>query len=269
MKVNGKVLVVTGGGAGIGREVVLELVRRGAKVAAVDINADFLAETAALAGAGKQFSTHVANLSDRNQVLALPAAVIAAHGAVDGFINVAGIIHHFKRVNDLEFAEIERVVDVNLWGPINMAKAFIPELLKRPEAYLANVSSMGGYAPVPGQTIYGATKAAVKLLTEGLHSELMGTNVHVTTIFPGAVGTNIAVNSGAFTAAESAAMTAGASKIKMTPAPLAGKIIVDGVERNAYHVFVGSDARTMDVLCRLMPERAAKIIFNQMKSLLG
>jgi short-subunit dehydrogenase len=55
---------------------------------------------------------------------------------------------------------------------------------------------MGGFLPVPGQTIYGASKAAVKLITEGLRSELMDTNVRVTVVFPGAISTNIAANSG-------------------------------------------------------------------------
>ncbi len=267
MKVSQKVILVTGGGAGIGREVVLELLRRGAKVAAVDLNEKGLAETATLAGpTANRLSTHVANIADRATVQALPAAVIMTHGQVDGYVNVAGIIQKFKRVNDLEFEDIERVIDVNLWGPINLLKAFLPELLKRPEAHIANVSSMGGYAPVPGQTIYGATKAAVKLLTEGLHSELMGTHVGVTTVFPGAVSTNIAQNSGIATAAEMAAMDTGS--IKMASPVLAGKLIVDGIEKRAYHVFIGSDAKTMDVLTRLMPERAAKLIFSQMKGLL-
>jgi 3-hydroxyisobutyrate dehydrogenase-like beta-hydroxyacid dehydrogenase len=60
-----------------------------------------------------------------------------------------------------------------------------------------------------------------------------------------------------------------AAKFKMTEAPVAGRIIVDGVESNAYHVFVGSDAKMMDRLIRLMPERAAALIYKQMASLLG
>ena len=68
-------------------------------------------------------------------------------------------------------------------GLMVMTKSFLPYLLKRPEAHLVNLSSMGGFLPVPGQTIYGASKAAVKLFTEGLHSELMDTNVHVHTGF--------------------------------------------------------------------------------------
>jgi len=272
VKLANKVVVVTGGGAGIGREVVLESLRRGAKVAAVDLSAEGLAETQKLAGGlGKSLSLHTVNIADRTAVEALPAAVIGAHGQVDGYINVAGIIHKFKRVVELDYAEIERVVNVNWWGTVHLVKAFLPELKKRPEAHIAHVSSMGGYAPVPGQTIYGATKAAVRLLTEGLHSELMGTNVHVTTIFPGAVKTNISINSGATTSAEAEKMAQSgeAAKFKMTEAPVAGRIIVDGVESNAYHVFVGNDAKMMDRLIRLMPERAAALIYKQMASLLG
>jgi short-subunit dehydrogenase len=126
---------------------------------------------------------------------------------------------------------------------------------------------MGGYAPVPGQTIYGATKAAVKLLTEGLHSELKGTNVHVTAIYPGAIATNIAQNSGM-------AMPANmdpheANKFPTTPAPEAAQIIIEAIEKNAYKVFIGKDAKTMDRLTRLMPQKAAELIYNNMKSLLN
>ena len=270
MKVSEKVLVVTGGGAGIGREVVLELVRRGATVAAVDLNKAGLTETVALAGErGAQISTHTVNIADREAVAKLPAAIKRKHGQIDGFVNVAGIIHKFKRVNDLDFSEIERVVDVNLWGPINLVKTFLPHLLKRPEAHIANVSSMGGYAPVPGQTIYGATKAAVRLLTEGLHSELQGTPVGVTTIFPGAIATNISVNSGAATAEDVNKMTESGVKFPTTSAVVAGAMIVDGIEKGSYHVFIGNDAKMMDRLIRLMPERAAAIIYKQMASLLG
>ena len=108
MKVSQKVILVTGGGAGIGREVVLELLRRGAKVAAVDLNEKGLAETATLAGStAKRLSTHIANIADRAAVQALPAAAIMVHGQIDGYVNVAGIIQKFKRVNDLEFDDIE------------------------------------------------------------------------------------------------------------------------------------------------------------------
>ena len=267
MKVASKVFVVTGGGNGMGRELVLLLLKMGARVAAVDISEKGLQETADLAGSMKdRLSTHVVNITDRAAVEALPEAVIAAHKAVDGLINCAGIIQKFVKFNELPFSEIDRVINVNLYGTINMTKAFLSHLMGRPEAHIVNVSSMGGFLPVPGQTLYGATKAAVKLFTEALYAEMMGTNVHVTVVFPGAIQTNIAANSGVTMAAASDAATT--SKIKMTLPTVAAETIVNGMEANRYRVLIGSDAKMMDFLVRLMPKRAVKIISDQMASLL-
>ena len=266
MNIDNKVFAITGAGNGIARELSLQMLARGARIAGIDLNEAGLAETKKLAGVNAdRFTTHAANISDRAVVAALPEAIISAHGQVDGLINVAGIIQPFVRINDLDFEAIDRVINVNFYGTINTVKTFLPHLLKRPEAYIANVSSMGGYAPVPGQTMYGATKAAVKLLTEGLHSELMGTNVHVTAIYPGAIATNIAGNSGLTMPGGETAET---SNFKMTSVAVAAETIIKALDRNAYKVFIGSDAKTMDKLTRLMPERAAKIIYDQMKSLL-
>lgn len=265
MQASGKTIVVTGGGNGIGRELVLALVAKGARVAAVDISEDGLAETKSLAGArADRISTHAANITDRAAVEALPSAVITAHGQVDGLINCAGIIQPFVRINDLEYAAIERVLNVNLWGVIYMTKTFLPYLLERPEAHILNVSSMGSYVPVPGQTLYGASKAAVKLFTEGLYSELAGTNVHVTVAFPGSTSTHITEHSGVQVNAGSV----DASKYKLTSASEAAQRIVAGMERNAYQAFAGNDAQMMFRLSRLMPRRAAAIIQKSMAALL-
>jgi short-subunit dehydrogenase len=119
--------------------------------------------------------------------------------------------------------------------------------------------SIGSFVPVPGQTIYGASKAAVKLLMEGLNSELLDTNVPVSMVFPGAIATNTAVNSGAMTQEQSAALS---KEMKMTPSPVAAEKIVCGIEKKSYHVFIGSDSIMMDKLSRLMPARAAKIAYS-------
>lgn len=273
MKVQGKVVVVTGAGAGMGREVTLELLRRGAKaVAAVDIKQEALDETVTLAGAnGSKISTHVVDISNLDQVKELPAAVLAAHGQVDGLLNVAGIIHKFHKVADLSFEEIHRVFNVNFFGTVQMVKEFLPHLMARPEAQITNISSMGSYVPVPGQTVYGASKAAVKLFTEGLRSELSGSHVGVNLVFPGAIATNIAGNSGAMTDEEAKKMASNpeASKYKTMPATEAGSIIVDGFESNVFHGFAGSDAKFMYRYSRLAPEAAAKLIQKQMANLLG
>ncbi len=265
MKVKGKVWLVTGGGSGIGRNLVLNLVHKGAEVAAADINGDSLAETVKLAGElGKQISTYVVDVTDREAVEALPEKIIARHGAIDGIINNAGIIQPFVRINDLGYEDIERVVNVNFWGPVYVTKTFLPHLLKRPEAHIANVSSMGGFFPFPGQTMYGATKAAVKLFTEGLHSELSGSNVKVTVIFPGATETNISQNSGLASIGDPEA-----SSMKALPAPEAAEIIVGAIEKDKYSVLVGSDAKMMNLLYKISPQRAAGFISKQMESLLS
>lgn len=265
MKVHGKVVVVTGGGSGMGRALVLRLLSKGARVAAVDLNAASLQETAQLAQAAERLSTHVLNITQREAVEALPAEVMARHGAVDGLINNAGIIQPFVRVNDLDYGAIERVMNVNFYGTLYMTKAFLPHLLQRPEAHIVNISSMGGFLPVPGQSVYGASKAAVKLLSEGLFAELLDTPVRVTVVFPGAVATNITANSGV------AIRAAGGRQPAARPLEpkRAAQIIVEGMEQNRFRVLVGSDARLMDFLYRLSPERAARFIYRQMRSLLG
>lgn len=261
MKVKDKVIVVTGAGSGMGRELSIQLVRKGAKVALVDIREDALQETASLAKRD-QVSLHVVNITDREKVNQLPAEVITAHGAVDGLINNAGIIQPFVDVKDLDYAVIEKVMNVNFYGTLYMTKAFLQELLKRPEAHIANVSSMGGFIPFPGQTFYSASKAAVKILTEGLYSELKGTNVHVTVIHPGAVNTNIMKNSEVKTSGMEAS---GDATNQTLSAEKAAAIMIDGIERNKYRVLVGKDATMLDYLYRFNPKMAVDMIVKKMK----
>jgi len=267
MKVANKVILVTGGGSGMGRALVLLLLRKGARVAAVDINEAGLHETTSLAQNPDRLSTHLLSITQREAVETLPAKVIARHGNIDGLINNAGIIQPFIRVKDLDHEAIERVMNVNFYGTLYMIKAFLPHLLQRPEAHIVNISSMGGFLPVPGQSVYGASKAAVKLLTEGLFAELLETPVRVTVVFPGAVATNITTNSGV------EIRVAGGEGRRPAARPLepdrAAQIIVEGMEQNRFRVLVGSDARLMDFLYRLAPERATRFIYRQMRSLLG
>ena len=266
MKVRGKVILVTGAGSGIGRELTLQLLAAGTRVAGVDINPASLAETGNLAGAlGGGFASFQASVTDLEAVQKLPESVIQHFGSVDGIINNAGIVQPFVRLNDLDYATIDRVLNVNLLGAVYVTKAFLPYLMLRPEAHIANLSSMGGFVPVPGQTIYCAAKAAVKLMTEGLASELMGTSVKVSVVCPGAVATNILENSGV----AGPSMKAGeSSSLKPLSSKEAASIIIRGIERDLFHIFVGKDAAFVDKLYRLSPSFAARTIAKKMASLL-
>ncbi|MGV9711791.1 SDR family NAD(P)-dependent oxidoreductase [Gordonia sp. NPDC003424] len=263
MHIAGKVFVVTGAGNGIGREVARQLLAGGAHVAGGDLSADGLAETGRIADAGDRFSAHVVDITDRPSVDDLRSAAIAAHGPIDGLVNVAGIIQRFVKVIDLPYEDIDKVMAVNFWGVVHMCKAFLPDLVERPEASLVNVASMGAYVPVPGQAAYGASKAAVMLLTEALYAELLDTNVTVTAIYPGAIDTGIAEHSGVELAADAVA-----SDHKMTSPADAGAAIVKAIEKGRYRATIGSDAALMDKLSRLSPKFASRLIARQMKELL-
>jgi len=248
MKTEGKVIVVTGAGNGMGRAIALHLLNKGAKVVAMDINEKGMQETVEMAGSKKEnIATLKADITDREMVKGLEEKAVEAFGQVDGIINNAGIIQKFERVNDMDFKDIDRVMDINFNGTLNMTKAFLPYLLTRPEAHIVNVSSMGAFLPVPGQSFYGASKAAVKALTEGLMTELKSTNVHVSEVFPGAVKTNIKQNSGLKDDGENAEN----SSRKVTTPDEAAACIVKGMEKNKLKIFIGNDSKLMDKLVKL------------------
>ena len=265
MIIKDKIFVVTGAGGGIGGAVVGSLLRQGAKVAAVDLRQE------ALDKLKNNNSEHVKNLSvyaiditDKQAVLKLPEQVVKKQGAVDGLINCAGVIQQFVKINDIDYQDVDRVFRINFYGTLYMVKAFLPHLLKRPEGYVANVSSMGGFLPVPGQSIYGASKAAVKLMTEGLYAELIDTNVHVSVIYPGATSTDIAKNSGV-----NASNTAASEmKIPMLSAYDCAEAIIKGIEKNKPYIYTGKDSKIMNLLYRFNSVYATKLIAKQMQSLL-
>lgn len=264
MKVKDKVIVITGAGSGIGRALSLEFLKKGAYVAGVDLNAEALAETKKISGMNEEkFKTYTIDITDKTKVDALPLAVTEHFGKVDGLINNAGIIQRFVRVQELSDREIQKVFEVNFFSTLHLIRSFLPHFLKRQESLIANVSSMGGFLPVPGQTIYGASKAAVKLLTEGLYAELRNTPVKVVAIFPGAIATNIAENSGL-----GKPENAENSEFKPLEASKAAAIIVKGIEQHKIKILVGSDASMMDKLYRLAPQYAIDFIAKKMEKLL-
>jgi NAD(P)-dependent dehydrogenase (short-subunit alcohol dehydrogenase family) len=267
MRLENKVVVVTGGGSGIGRALVRALLERGARVAAVDLREETLKETAELLTVGEHLSLHVADISNEAAVAELPAAIIAHHGHIDALINNAGVIQPFTPFMDLDTAVIDHMVNVNLYGPIRMCKTFLPVLAARPEAHLVNVSSMGAFMPFPGQTMYGVSKAGVKLLTEGLYAELADTSVQVSVVMPGAVDTNISSNSGVKMPGK-AKEDAGNSAMKPLPAPDAARIILDGMEAGRLHILVGRDAKALWFLSRIAPRRSIRLIQKQMKKMM-
>jgi len=263
MRLTDKLLIVTGGGSGMGRSLVFALLAKGARVAAIDINQKGLEETVAMIANRKEaLSVFKLDITDKQAVERTISQIISEMGPVDGIINNAGIIQPFKKLADIDYAVIERVLNVNWWGTIYLTKTLLPHLLTRQEAHIVNISSMGGFFAFPGQTIYGASKAAVKMMTEGLIQELRKTNIRVSIVFPGAVNTNIMSNSGLENNVDS---EEAAKQGSLLSADKAAEIIINGIEKNKKRIFVGKDAKIMDILYRLSPNRAVNFIAKKME----
>lgn len=263
MQIADKVFVVTGAANGMGRQVTLRLARRGAQIAAVDVDEVGLARTAELACSGHSaVTTHIVDVTDRDAIAALPDEVMGSHGQIDGLVNIAGIIHRFALFNDLSADDTDRIMSVNFTGLVNACRAFLPILLSRPEANLTNMSSLSALLPFASQSLYSASKGAVKQFSESLYAELCDTGVHVVTVFPGNVETDLTGNSGV------AMLDAGGRKVRVTTAETAAGKIVDGIARDRFRVVIGSDARILTMLSRLSAQRATRLVARQIKSVL-
>jgi NAD(P)-dependent dehydrogenase (short-subunit alcohol dehydrogenase family) len=203
----GKLAVVTGGGSGMGRELVRQLAAEGCSVAACDVNADSVAETVTLMEPGSasvplNVTGHVCDVSDEAQVLRFRDELLDAHGAdhVDLVFSNAGIGGAGSFVKDAR-ADWERVFAVDFWGVYYCARAFLPLLIKSTEGVLVNTSSVNGFwatlGPGAPHTAYSTAKFAVKGLSEALIEDLRtnAPHVRVAVVMPGHVGTNIVGNS--------------------------------------------------------------------------
>ena len=269
MKVAGKVIVVTGAGNGMGRAIALNLLNKGAKVIGLDINLEGLKQTQQLASDnGANMKLMQLDITNREAVEQAAEDCVKLFGAVDGIINNAGIIQDFVPVSKMEYRTIERVMNINFYGTLYMVKSFLPHLMTRPQAHIVNVSSMGAFAPVPGQTIYGASKAAVRAMTEGLMTELMDTNIEVSEVFPGAVATDIQVHSGVKGAKSVSNYKEEDFKhANVTVPSAAAETIVSGMEAGKWKIIIGKDCKQMDLLSRIAPRFAMKKLAEAMKHL--
>ena len=131
------------------------------------------------------------------------------------------------------------------------------------EQYIVNVSSMGGFFPFPGQTIYGASKAALKIFTEGLYAELENTNVRVMVVLPGAMATNITKNSNAEVSA-----TEENSSFKLLSPEVGASEIIKGIKNNKFKVFLGSDSKFLKFLYKINSVWAIRYINKKMNKML-
>ena len=273
-----KTAVITGAGSGMGRYLAILLAKDGADVVVCDVNEDTLNKTLEML---KQYnvsvSSHVLDVAIKEDIEALPGKVIEQHGKVDLVFNNAGVATggHFQ---DMDEKYWDWVMGVNFHGVVNSTRAFIPHMIDRPEAAIVNTSSIFGMGAVPGQSAYHATKFAVRGFTESLALEMADTNpnLQIHCVHPGHIGTNIAGTARMDDQVAKKVIEDGKKSIFTWKPPTsleemghefkqggmhpskAAKIILSGVKKNKRRIFIGLDARLLDLSQRLFPKHYHK-----------
>ncbi len=258
-KLKGRVAVITGAASGIGRATSIALAERGCDIALVDIDSQGLEESAALVRtAGTRVSTHLADVSDKEHMQQLPEDVIAEHGHVHILVNNAGV-SIAQSFADQSIEDIEWIVGINLWGVIYGCKFFLPYLKREDEGHIVNISSMFGIAAVAGQGSYGATKFAVRGLSEALYAELSSAKIGVSCIHPGTIKTNIIQSCRGMSGARQLDIQRKFNRIGISPDRVAQKI-VRALRSGQLCVRVSPETYVLDWLKRFFPVSIHKLI---------
>jgi short-subunit dehydrogenase len=257
-----KTAAVTGAASGIGRMLAVNLANEGCNLALSDINVTGLQETAKLVGNRVKVTTHIVDVSRREQVFQYADEAAGRHGGVDLIINNAGVaLGDFLETVPLE--DFEWLMGINFWGVVYGTMAFLPHLKKRPEGHVVNISSINGIISNPNNGPYCAAKFAVKGYTETLAQEMHKTSIHVSCVHPGGIKTNIArntrINRTMFDLTKEKAVNLYEEELFRTTADDAAKIIIAGIRSNRRRILVGADAKAIDLLTRFFPVTAVTL----------
>jgi len=188
--VNEKVIIITGAASGFGRIVAEKTSALGARVVLADVNESELEKTeASISATGGQVASIVADVTDREQMARLATEAIDRFGTIDVMINNAGVMPLAFFADHVEAAEAwDRCIDINFKGVLHGMSAVHDQMISQGRGHIVNISSIYGNYPVTGAAVYGATKAAVRFLTEAFRQESQG-RIKVTTIRPTGVPT--------------------------------------------------------------------------------
>jgi NAD(P)-dependent dehydrogenase (short-subunit alcohol dehydrogenase family) len=189
----GKFALVTGAASGLGRGTALALARAGADICVVDVNAAGLEETAAAIRAiGRNAVLHATDLCAPENCTAAVAAAIDAFGQLDALCNVAGLIM-FSNTPEMQLADWNKTIALNLSAPFHLSQAAIPHLLARAGA-IVNVASTAAFIGEAYAAAYCASKAGLVQLTKAMAMEYQKKPIRINAIAPGGMMTNIGNN---------------------------------------------------------------------------
>jgi NAD(P)-dependent dehydrogenase (short-subunit alcohol dehydrogenase family) len=254
----GRRCLVTGAASGIGRATALAAAARGADLCLTDLNAAGLEETAETvrASGGSVAFAAPADLCDHDAVVALAAEIHVAHGPMDVVMNVAGI-SIWGSIDRLTHGHWQRVIDIDLVGPISVLECFVPPMIEAGRGgHIVNVSSAAGLLGLPWHAAYSAAKFGLRGVSEVLRFDLRPHGVGVSLVCPGGVRTPLV---GTVEIVGVDAEDPEIQKLKRrferhaVSAEHVAEKILEGIEKNRYLVFTSNDIRIAFWLQRWFP----------------
>lgn len=265
-KLEGKVAAVTGVGSGIGRALAVVLAKKGCELSLNEINQDRLDETITLCkreNPSIRIFAKAFDVSQEKEVRSFAANTINTFGKVDIVINNAGVALGPVKAESVTKKDFDWIMGINFWGMIYGSHAFVPYLKKQNEAALVNVSSVFGLIGVAYQAAYCATKFAIRGYTESLRMEVLNDapQLIVHTVHPGGIATSIADDSKWVLDAPEPEET-NTNEFLIMPPLKAAEIIVKGIQKKKHRILIGKDARQIDTIQRIWPEKYTKMVWK-------
>ena len=263
MKFKGKKVLITGAASGIGKSLAEEFANEGSILILSDIDSlklkDFVEE---LKSNGVNAFGYEVDVSDYNNMTDFGSLVLREHNYIDVLINNAGI-NLMDTVENGDINEFKNLMAINFWGVVYGVNIFLPTLIKRDEAYIVNISSILGLMSLPGQAAYNSSKAAVKAYTEALKMELADSSIIVSSVHPGGIKTDIAVNAriGSNISEETKIrLIKQFDKLSYTTSKSASRNIIKGMKKRKRRIIIGIDAKIADILIRVFPGSYEKFL---------
>lgn len=178
-----KVVLITGGSSGIGKSIGNFLHQKGFTVYGTSRNPEKVSDSV--------FPLIALDVRDSENIKSAVAEVIGLSGRIDVLINNAGV-GITGPLEEIPASEIKNNFETNLFGPIEVMKAVLPQMRKQNSGLIINVTSIAGYMGLPYRGVYSASKGALELITEALRMEVKSFGIHITNVAPGDFATNIA-----------------------------------------------------------------------------
>lgn len=197
MDLQNKTAIITGAGKGIGKAAAIALAKEGVNLALVARSGRDLAAVKAMLSGTYGIKVHIAtaDISNKEEVDAAASSILENFDSVDILLNNAGT-SKFATVMDMEPADWERIIQVNLMGTYYMTRAVLPAMMKQNGGSIINIASTAGERGFATGSAYCASKAAVIGFTEALMQEVRKSNIRVTALNPSTVNTELARNTG-------------------------------------------------------------------------